>query len=360
MKHPAGCRHPGEFLEGGLGVRDGAQGEADDHRVEVVIGKREPASISCDESNRGLALPCAPDGTMEHAAVIVDTDDDLCLLVVRDVQSGADGNLEDLPRRVPTQVLTLMAEAEAILGHHEEVVDPGKERMGRCGHVGQVRLRLMSAAPSKRTEIRRLPERGVYERDAIYAIIDEALICHVGFVHEGNPVVIPTIHARIGDTLYLHGSPASRMLRSMRSGAEISVNMTLVDGVVVARAAFHNSMNYRSVVVFGSPRIVIDDDEKWDALEAITDHVVPGRWADSRPMTEKEMKGTLVAALPLDESSAKMRTGGPKDDEADYGLPIWAGVIPLAVTPSDPIPDPQLSGEVAAPEYVADYRRPDL
>ena len=216
----------------------------------------------------------------------------------------------------------------------------------------------MSQPPSKRSEVRRLPERGSYDRDLIHAIIDEALICHVGFVDEGAPVVIPTIHARIGDTLYLHGSPASRMLRSMRSGEEISVNVTLVDGLVVARAAFHNSMNYRSVVVFGSPRVVTDDDEKWDALEAITNHVIPGRWGESRTMTEKEMKGTLVVAMPLAEASAKTRSGGPGDEDDDYDLPIWAGVIPLAVTPSEPVVDPLLRVDVPVPPYVSGYERP--
>lgn len=217
----------------------------------------------------------------------------------------------------------------------------------------------MSEAPSKRTEVRRIPGRGSYGRDLINSILDEALICHVGFVHEGLAVVIPSIHARIGDTLYLHGSPASRMLRSMRSGDEISVNVTLVDGLVVARAAFHNSMNYRSVVVFGSPRIVDDPAEKWDALEAITEHVLPGRWDDSREMTEKEMKGTLVVALPLDEASAKTRSGDPGDEEEDYDLPIWAGVIPLAVTPGEPVADELLRVDAPVPPYVSEYQRPD-
>ncbi len=215
----------------------------------------------------------------------------------------------------------------------------------------------MTDAPSSRTQVRRLAERGSYDRSLINAVLDEALICHVGFVHEGAPVVIPTIHARVGDTLYLHGSPASRMLRGMRSGEEVCVTVTLVDGLVVARAAFHNSLNYRSVVMFGVPRIVTDPEEKLAALEAVTEHVVPGRWADSRPMTEEEMKGTLVAALPISEVSAKVRTGGPKDDDADYELPIWAGVVPLALRPDAPIPDPLLSGGLAAPPYVVDYRR---
>ena len=216
----------------------------------------------------------------------------------------------------------------------------------------------MSEAPSNRTEVRRLPERGSYDRDLIASILDEALICHVGFVHEGAPVVIPTIHARVGDTLYLHGSPASRMLRGMRSGQEVSVNVTLVDGLVVARAAFHNSMNYRSVVIFGKPRIVDDSDEKWGALEAITNQVIPGRWGESRPMTEKEMKGTLVVALPITEASAKVRSGGPMDDDADYDLPIWAGVVPLGIMPGEPIADERLSANVPVPPTVRDYERP--
>ena len=216
----------------------------------------------------------------------------------------------------------------------------------------------MSAAPTPRTQVRRLPERGEYDRDLIDSILDEALICHIGFVHEGAPVVIPTIHARVGDSLYFHGSPASRMLRGMRSGEEVCVSVTLLDGLVVARAAFHNSMNYRSVVMFGVPRIVDDPAEKLAALEAVTEHVVPGRWADSRPMTEKEMKGTLVAALPISEVSAKVRKGGPGDDAPDYDLPIWAGVIPLAVTPGEPVPDSELRVDAPIPSYVRNYERP--
>lgn len=216
----------------------------------------------------------------------------------------------------------------------------------------------MSDAPTPRTEVQRIPERASYDRALINSILDEALICHVGFVHERAPVVIPTIHARIGDTLYFHGSPASRMLRGMRSGEIVSVNVTLLDGLVVARAAFHNSMNYRSVVLFGEPRIIDDPAEKWQALEAVTEHVLPGRWADSRPMTDKEMKGTLVAALPIDEMSAKVRGGGPGDDDADYELPIWAGVIPLRLSPDDPIEDPRRRLDVPMPGYVEEYRRP--
>ena len=213
---------------------------------------------------------------------------------------------------------------------------------------------------SDRTRVRRLPERGKYDRATINAIIDEALICHVGIVSvDGSPVVIPTIHARAGDTLYFHGSPASRLLRSMRAEDEICVTVTLLDGLVVARSAFHNSMNYRSVVVMGRPRIVDDRGEKLAALELVTNHVLAGRWQQSREVTEKEIKGTLVAAIDLGEASAKIREGGPVDNEADYAEPIWAGVIPLSLAPGDPIPDDRLMPGVAPPASVVAYERPN-
>jgi nitroimidazol reductase NimA-like FMN-containing flavoprotein (pyridoxamine 5'-phosphate oxidase superfamily) len=216
----------------------------------------------------------------------------------------------------------------------------------------------MATPPTPRTEVRRLAERGSYERSVIDAVLDEALVCHVGFVHEGGPVVIPTIHARHGDILYLHGSPASRMLRSMRAGDEICVTVTLVDGLVMARAPFHSSMNYRSVVVFGEPRLVEDPEEKWLAFEVLTEHVCPGRWADSRLPNDKEIKGTLVAAVTIDEASAKVRTGPPGDDEEDYDLPYWAGVVPLRLEPGELVPDPRLGAGIDPPGYLTDYRRP--
>jgi nitroimidazol reductase NimA-like FMN-containing flavoprotein (pyridoxamine 5'-phosphate oxidase superfamily) len=212
--------------------------------------------------------------------------------------------------------------------------------------------------PTDRTTVRRLAERGVYEREVIDAILDEALVCQVGFVVDGRPVVIPTIHARRGDTLYLHGSPASRMLRSMRTGDEICVTVTLVDGVVLARAPFHSSLNYRSVVLFGEPRLVEDPEEKSLAFEVLTEHIAPGRWDDSRLPNLKEEKGTLVAALVIAEVSAKVRTGPPKDDDEDYELPIWAGVIPLEIRAGEPVPDPRLGPGIEAPDYVGRYRRP--
>ena len=211
-------------------------------------------------------------------------------------------------------------------------------------------------APSDRTEVRRLPERAVYDRETIHAIVDEALICHVGFLADASPVVIPTIHARIDDTLYFHGSPASRMLRGMKKGMEVSIAITLLDGLVVARTPFHQSLNYRSVIVFGEARLVDDPDEKQLALKAVTDHVTPGRWEDSRPPSEKEIAGTLVLAVPLDEVSAKVRIGPPVDDEDDIGLPYWAGVVPLSIVPGAPIPSEEV--DWPAPRYLTDYRRP--
>jgi len=213
-------------------------------------------------------------------------------------------------------------------------------------------------SPTKRTEVRRLPERGDYDQNLINSILDEALICHVGFVTEqGYPVVIPTIHARSGSTLYLHGSPAGRMLRTVKGGADICVTVTLVDGLVLARSVFHHSMNYRSVMVFGNPREVTDADEKMRALEVITDHVAHGRWADARHPNDLEFKGTTVLAIEIDEASAKTRSGPPGDDEEDYQLPIWAGVIPVAPAFGPGIDDPDLEGGIDPPDYVSDYRR---
>jgi nitroimidazol reductase NimA-like FMN-containing flavoprotein (pyridoxamine 5'-phosphate oxidase superfamily) len=210
---------------------------------------------------------------------------------------------------------------------------------------------------TERTTVRRLPKRGAYERETINRILDEALICHVGFVIEGQPMVIPTIHTRIGDALYFHGSAASRMLRSLREGVPACVTVTLLDGLVLARSAFHHSMNYRSVVVLGTAREVVDRKEKLRVLEAIVEHVVRGRTRDARGPNENELKSTMLVRLPLDEASAKIRTGPPLDDEEDYAMPIWAGVLPLAMTPSEPIADPRLSAAIEVPDYVRAYRR---
>ncbi len=208
-----------------------------------------------------------------------------------------------------------------------------------------------------RTRLRRQPERGSRDRAVAYAILDEALICHVGFATGEGPVVIPTIHARLGDLLVLHGSPASRMLRNAATGVQVCVAVTLVDGLVLARSVFEHSMNYRSVVVFGSATPIDDHADKLAAMEALTEHVVPGRWSDARRPTEKEARATLFLAVPLAEASVKIRTGPPEDEGGDYDLNVWAGVLPLARQFGPPVPDPALPPEIPTPGYVADYER---
>lgn len=212
-------------------------------------------------------------------------------------------------------------------------------------------------AVTQRNQIKRLPQRGNYDRPLIHQILDEALICYVGFVVDAQPFVIPTAYGRVGDRLYIHGSPASRMLRTLKQGIEVCVTVTLLDGLVLARSAFHHSMNYRSVVIFGQAEVVEVATEKLAALQAFTDHVVPGRWAEVRPPTTQELAGTLVLALSLNEASAKVRTGPPSDDAADYALPVWAGELPLRLATLPPIPDPQLMADVELPTYVQQYNR---
>jgi uncharacterized protein len=192
---------------------------------------------------------------------------------------------------------------------------------------------------SPRTKLRRLPKRGAHDRPTIDAILDEALISHVGFVHDGRPAVIPTLHARLGDDVLIHGSAASRMLRALAGGIDVCLTATLIDGLVLARSAFHHSVNYRSVVLYGQARLLTEPDEKEAALEAFTDRLVPGRWADVRWPTRKELKATTVLMLPIEEGSAKVRSGPPIDDEPDYALDVWAGVVPLALTRGEPVQD---------------------
>ncbi len=215
----------------------------------------------------------------------------------------------------------------------------------------------MSVIQTDRTTVRRLPKRANYDLDTIRAIVDEALICHVAFVVDGAPVVIPTIHTRIADRLLFHGSAASRMLRSLRDGVQACVCVTLLDGLVLARSAFHHSMNYRSVVVFGTATEVSDRQEKIRVLEALVEHVVPGRSGQVRSPSEAELKQTLVLSLPIAEASAKIRTGGPVDDEEDYALPVWAGVLPLRLTPQEPVAGERLMDGLDVPEYVRRYSR---
>ena len=211
--------------------------------------------------------------------------------------------------------------------------------------------------PTTRTTLRRLPQRGVFDRAAVNAILDEALVCHVGFAVEGQPYVIPTTYARQGGRLAIHGSAASRMLRTLAGGVPVCVTVTLLDGLVLARSAFHHSMNYRSVMVLGTAVEVTDPAEKAAALDAIVEHVMRGRAAQVRPATPLEMKATSVLALPIEEASAKVRTGPPVDDEEDYALPIWAGVLPLGLVPGAPVPDQRLLSGVAVPENLSAYSR---
>ena len=211
--------------------------------------------------------------------------------------------------------------------------------------------------PTQRTQVKRLPDRGAYDSETVFKILDEGLICHVGFSVDGQPYVIPTGFARVEDTLYIHGSAASRMLRTLAEGVQVCVTVTLLDGLVLARAAFHHSMNYRSVVMLGRATLVSDPAEKVKALEAFTEHIVRGRWNDVRLPTEAELKATTVLALPLAEVSAKIRTGPPKDDAEDYELPIWAGVVPLAISSGAPIADPRLNAGLEPPAYAKKYSR---
>jgi hypothetical protein len=200
-----------------------------------------------------------------------------------------------------------------------------------------------------------MPERGAYDRESIYRILDAGFLAHVGFNAEGQPFVIPTLYGRAQDTLYLHGSAASRMLRELSKGVPACVTVTLTDGLVLARSAFHHSMNYRSVVAFGIAKKIEETEAKLEALRTISEHLMPGRWADVRAPYEKELKATTVLEFSIDEASAKVRTGPPKDDEEDYSLPIWAGVMPLELKSAEPVPDS--SSDIPLPEYAKSYQR---
>ena len=210
---------------------------------------------------------------------------------------------------------------------------------------------------TQRTTLKRLPKRGTFDREVVYRILDEGFICHVGFVVAGQPFVIPTGYARAEDKLFIHGSQASRMLRTAGQGIDVCLTVTLVDGLVLARSAFHHSMNYRSVVVFGKATIVEENEAKLAALRALSEHMIPGRWDDVRGPSEQEMKATAVLSLPLTEASAKVRTGPPIDDEQDYELPVWAGVIPLRFIAGEPVADPRLPRDIAPPAYAINYER---
>ncbi|MEZ4674184.1 MAG: pyridoxamine 5'-phosphate oxidase family protein [Caldilineaceae bacterium] len=209
--------------------------------------------------------------------------------------------------------------------------------------------------------VRRMPDRGAYDKATIYPIVDSALICHVGLVEEtGQPVVIPTLHARHGDEVLLHGATTSRLLKYAATGAPLCITVTHIDGLVLARSVFHHSINYRSAVLFGRGRLIEGETEKMAALAAFTEKLIPGRWADARMPTALELKATAVIAMPIESASAKVRTGPPKDDEEDYALDVWAGIVPIQQHFGMPAADPLLRDEVAVPDYVRALSAPSL
>ena len=210
---------------------------------------------------------------------------------------------------------------------------------------------------TEKNRIRRLPQRGHYDRETIYQILDEALICHVGFVQDNQPYVIPINFARVEDTIVLHGAKASRLLKHVEAGHPVCVEATIVDGLVLARSVFHHSVNYRSVVLFGRGRLIADEEEKLAALEAVTEHLIPGRWKEARLPSQKELNATSVVSIQIDEASAKVRVGPPVDEEEDYTLPVWAGILPLQELPLAPVRDALQSETVPMPVYVEQYSR---
>jgi nitroimidazol reductase NimA-like FMN-containing flavoprotein (pyridoxamine 5'-phosphate oxidase superfamily) len=210
---------------------------------------------------------------------------------------------------------------------------------------------------TERTTLKRLPQRGVYDRQLVFAILDEGFICHVGFVADGKPIVIPTGYARADNQLLIHGSAASRMLRTLKTGIDVCVTVTLLDGLVLARSAFNHSMNYRSVVVFGKATAIEAADAKLNALRALSEQMIPGRWDEVRQPTDKELKATTVLSLPLEEVSAKVRTGPPHDDTEDYALEVWAGVLPLKLVAGEPFNDPVLRKGIEPPSHLFKYSR---
>jgi uncharacterized protein len=208
-----------------------------------------------------------------------------------------------------------------------------------------------------RNRVRRMPKRGHYDRATVHAIIDEALVCHVSFVVDGVPTVIPTLHARRQNELLLHGARTSRLLQHVAAGNPVSVAITLVDGIVLARSVFHSSMNYRSVVIHGAGRLIESPEEKVAALEAFSEHIAKGRWTEARHPSKKELRATSVVGIPIEVAAAKIRTGPPIDEEEDYAMPVWAGVLPLELRPGTAIPDPRLDRGVDLPRYLRHYRR---
>jgi uncharacterized protein len=215
-----------------------------------------------------------------------------------------------------------------------------------------------SSAPTPRTRVVREPQRAVYDRDVINRILDEGFICHVGFVVDGQPFVIPTSYGRHGDVLYIHGSAASRMLRNVSGGIPMCVSVTLLDGLVLARSIFNHSMNYRSVIVLGTGTAIEEREAKLTALRLLSEHIVLGRWNDARQPNEKELKATTIIRVPITEFSAKIREGPVIDDEEDYAFPVWAGVLPLNLVTGSPIADSRLGDGIVVPDYIKGYSRP--
>ena len=216
---------------------------------------------------------------------------------------------------------------------------------------------MTSFTKTSKTRVHRLPERGQYDRETIYQILDEALICHVGFVEAGQPFVIPINFARMGNAIVLHGAKASRLLKHIEAGNPVCVEATIVDGLVLARSVFHHSVNYRSVVLFGCGRPVEGEQEKLAALEAVTEHLIPGRWKEARLPNHKELNATRVVAIEIDEASAKIRVGPPGDEPEDYSLPVWAGLLPLQQIPLAPIRDELQTENIPLPAYLSEYSR---
>jgi len=230
----------------------------------------------------------------------------------------------------------------------------------RAGFAPRFSMRCIvpeTTPPTERTRVVRESHRGAYDRETIYKILDEGFVCHVGFSVDGQPYVIPTLFARIGDAIYFHGSAASRTLGNVSDGIPVCVTVTLTDGFVLARSVFNHSMNYRSVVALGKATLVDAPEEKFEALHAFTEKILPGRWNDARQPNEKELKATSILRLPLVEVSAKIRVGPPEDDAGDYALPVWAGVIPLSLTPGAPIRDEKCDPSIPTPAYAAHYKR---
>ena len=209
----------------------------------------------------------------------------------------------------------------------------------------------------ERNRVRRVPKRGQYDKDTIYRILDEGLVCHVGLAEDGQPVVIPMNYARRDDAVILHGAPASRLLKYVQAGHPVCVTVTLLDGLVLARSVYHHSMNYRSVVVFGRGRLIEAEQEKLAALEVLTEHILPGRWQDARRPNRQELDATAVVSVAIETASAKVRTGPPADDEDDYQLPVWAGVLPIQQQVLTPVNDPRLRRDIPLPSSISNYRR---